>query len=177
MARLLTLAILVASVFALSWNPGPSSPIAPGALEISWSGWPFVYKQTHRNLSPTGVNQVVHEKFANPELSINIGVAIAIVSVLYVGLTRFALKNFPRFTMLDILALTVGISIATAYFAANPDTHLWHLRYLFDGAERNSLHVLQRPIWQNGIACILIVLTGYSATLMLATGQRWITNR
>ena len=177
MARLSTLAILVVSVLALSWNPGPSSPIAPGSLVISWSGWPFVHKQTHHNLSPTGVNQIVHTKYAKPELSINIGIGIAIVTVLYFGLTRFALKRFPRFTMLDLLALMVGASIAIAYFAANPDTHLWSLRYLFDGAERNSLRVLQRLLWQNAIACILIVLAGYSATLMLFTGRRRIATR
>ncbi len=170
LTRLSTLVLLVVSVLALSWNPEPSSPIPAASLHVSWSGWPFVCKQINRNLSPNGGSQIVHSKYAKPELWINGGVAVAIVTLLYFGLTRFAFKSFPRFTLMDVLSLTVGFSIAIAYFTANPDTFLWNLRFVLDDGSLHSKFVLQRPLWQNGLACILIVLAGYSGTLMLFSG-------
>ena len=177
MTRILTLSVLVVLVVALSWNPEPSSPVAPGSVHVSWSGWPFLFKQNHRRVLPNGTTEIASVLYAKPELSINVGVAIAIIAVSYFGLTKHAYERFPRFTILDTLSMMVGCSIATAYFAANPDMHLWNLRYLYEGSGRHSLYVLQRPIWQNTFACIIIVIAGYSASLLLVGGQRWITKR
>ena len=168
--------MLVSLALSLSWNPEPAT-LTPAELHVSWSGWPFVHKQVHRKLSPSGANQIVHAEYAKPELSINVGVAIVIVTVLYFGLTRFGFRSFPRFALLDILSLMVGVSIAFAYFAANPDTYLWNLRHVFKDGTEHSLYVLQRPVWQNAITCILIVLAGYSGSQILLAGQRGITKR
>ena len=175
MARLLTLTILGLLLFALSWNPGPSSPIAPGAIHVSWSGWPFVCKRTHRKQSPTGGNQIVHTEYAKPELIINLSIAITLLTLLYVGLTHFAFKSFPRLSLLDILSLVAGASIAVAYFSSNPDTFLWNLGFVTDDGTKHRFYVLQRPVWQNSIACVCIVLAGYSGMLILCATKRRIT--
>ena len=177
MSRPIIFAVLGLLTFAVSWYPAPSWPIPPGTHHINWSGWPFLCTQNIWKLSPSGGNEMVGSKYAMPELLIDLGVAITIVTTSYFGLTRFAFRMAPRVSLLDILSLTVGISISVAYFSINPDAFLWNLRITPSDGTVHQMLILKRPIFQNLLTCLLIVLSGYSSTMMLFSSRRRITKR
>jgi len=161
-ANISVLSLLLLAMAAIQFTSAQPfrRPIAPNSLGICLLGWPVGYHLSFARGTPTGGVEYQNGKLYHRQAILDASIALALLFLSYLAITRGIIKSRFKITILKLLAITTGIGFVITYFTWNHDIFLWNCRITL-GSPDSPLVIgtLKRPLWQNGIAGMFILLS------------------
>ncbi len=167
--------IIILSLPVLLLQYSPATPIdvtkVGGRGEMFFCGWPYVAMAGEIRSNGFGVVAYKHRKLAVFELAVETIVSLSIVILAFIALNVFLWPKLPRLHLIDILAFTAAMVMVTIYFRADLDIFgpYFRIRFVPDGLSLD-VRTSDRPIWQNAISSLYILLSAYGAFSLIFAG-------
>jgi hypothetical protein len=168
---LLVLVLTIAVCLATQCLPlFPFGGPPPNSGVINFYGWPCLTLTTVANADAAG--QVYEQRdFHAIGFAVNAVVLLASGFCCFAGVAWFLIPSFPRFSILDLLAFTTSVAVIIAYFLLTPRYGL-PLATLSDSASTYTYFTTDRPLFQNALCSLLIVLAIFGCISLAGSLRR-----